>query len=215
MSLTPSNPIGCCSLVVNGSDVLFCTHILRESNFYNSCSFLKTRFICYLERCTILRNSSSFALVTVNPFVHRYIQTLKTLQLNIVIHILSFVIILGEEFNNVSIFATALYHWIFSSGLEKKKCSKVYKETYVCPRTVEESMCLIMNKFATDVCLCTVARTVVSTGGEHPQTVKKMFSLFYKKTCIDKILKEWSCAFSCELWSKDNETDLMWFKSFF
>lgn len=60
-------------------------------------------------------------------------------------------------------------------------------------------MCLILKKFATDVCLCTVARTVVkSTGGEHPQTAKKCFPCSIKKTCIGKILKEWSCAFSCE-----------------
>jgi len=46
----------------------------------------------------------------------------------------------GEEFNNVFVFATALYHWIFSSGLEKK-CSKVYKEIYLCPRNLPLYSC--------------------------------------------------------------------------
>lgn len=122
---------------------------------------------------------------------------------------------MGDEFN-VFIFATALYHWIFSSGLEKKKCSKVYKEIYVYPRTEEESMCFVMNKFATDICLCTVATIVVkSTGGEHPQIAEKnSFPCYKKKTCIGNILKEWSCAFCCEHWSKDYGTDLVWFNSF-
>lgn len=132
---------------------------------------LKTRSICNLEWCTVMHNSSSFAPVTVNSFVYRFIRTLKTLQLYTILCIPGFIV--GEEFNYVFISATALYRWIFSSGLEK------FTQRFMYVRGQERNRCVLY------------------------------------KTCIDNIWKEWSCAFSCEHWSKDNGTDHVWFKSFF
>jgi len=93
-------------------------------------------------------------------------------------HIPSFVITLGEEFNNVFVFATALYHWIFSSGLEKNVLKFTKRFIYV-----------------QEICLCTVATNVIqSTGGEHPQIAEKknvfpvikkiVLAIFYKNGLV-------------------------------
>lgn len=89
---------------------------------------------------------------------------------------------MGEEFSNVFIFSLQHFTADYLAVVLKKKHSKVYTEIYVCMRTVEELMCLMMMKFATDFRLCTVATSVFeSTGGERPQSAKILFSLLLKK----------------------------------